>query len=138
MSLNKVILQGNLTRACESKEVGNGLTTFGLAINRRFKNKDGEQQEEVCFVDVEMWGPRGDAFARYHSKGSMALIEGRLRWHSWETDDGSKRSKLGVVAEGWEFCSSGKKKGDGWEGSSKELDKKATVPPAINESDIPF
>jgi len=95
-SLNKVILIGNLTRDPELRYTPSGmaLCKFGLAVNRKFKEK-----EEVTFVDITAWGKTGEISSEYLSKGRQVCIEGRLTYSQWETDDGQKRSKLEVTAE---------------------------------------
>ena len=100
---------GNLTRDPEVRTSGSGvaIVKFGLAVNRRYKGSDGEWRDEATFVDITMFGKRGEAFARFHSKGTSAFVEGELRFDTWEANDGTKRSKLYVVANGWEFVDSG-------------------------------
>lgn len=106
-SFNKIILMGNLTRDCETRFAGNGtaIVKFGLAVNRRYQDGEGNWKEQPTFVDVTIFGKRGEAFARFHSKGKLALIEGQLRMDTWDDKQtGQKRSKLYVVADGWEFA----------------------------------
>jgi single-strand DNA-binding protein len=97
---NKVILIGNLTRNPELRYTPSGtpVASFGLASNRRFK-QGNDLKEEVLFVDVVLFGKQAENAAQYLSKGSQALIEGRLQQRRWETEDGQKRSKHEVVAE---------------------------------------
>ncbi|MCK4282883.1 MAG: single-stranded DNA-binding protein [Candidatus Brocadiae bacterium] len=103
-NLNKVLLMGNLTRDPELRYTPNGtpVCEFGLAVNRTYNTRDGEKREEVCFVNVTMWGRRGVVISEYFTKGRQIFIEGRLRYDTWETPDG-RRSKLCVVAENFEF-----------------------------------
>ena len=100
-SYNRVILVGNLTRDPELRYVGNGtaVTDIGLAINDRRKNADGEWVEETTFVDVTLWARQAEVANQYLSKGSPVLIEGRLKFDTWENSEGQKRSKLRVVGE---------------------------------------
>lgn len=97
---NKVILIGNLTRNIELRYTPNGtpVGSFGLAVNRRFKQGD-DLKEEVLFVDVVTFGKQAENAAKYLLKGSKAAIEGRLQQRRWETETGDKRSKHEVVAE---------------------------------------
>jgi single-strand DNA-binding protein len=99
-SLNKVILLGNLTREPELRYLPSGtpVSTFGLAINRRYRQGE-EWKEEVCFIDIVAFSRQAEIAGEYLSKGRMALIEGRLRWRTWESQDGQKRSKHEVVAD---------------------------------------
>jgi len=80
-SLNKVFLMGNLTRDPEMRTFGTGgqVCAISLAVNRRFRTSQGEDREEVCFVDVDVFGRQAENVANYLRKGSPALIEGRLR-----------------------------------------------------------
>lgn len=111
-SYNKVILMGNLTRDPELRYASNNtaICKFGLAVNRRFKDsQSGEWKEEPTFVDVTIFGARAEPFARYHTKGKPAFIEGTLRLDTWEDKNGGgKRSKLYVVADTWEFVGGGR------------------------------
>jgi single-strand DNA-binding protein len=103
-SLNKVVLLGNLTRDPELRYTPSGtpVSTFGLAINRRFR-QDDTWRDDVCYVDIVSFGRQAETVAEYLSKGNLAMIEGRLRWRSWETEDGQKRSKHEVVANTVQF-----------------------------------
>jgi single-strand DNA-binding protein len=116
-SFNKVILMGNLTRDPELRFTPSNMAIckFGLAVNRRFKDgATGEWKEEPTFVDVTIFGARAEPFARYHSKGKPAFIEGSLRLDTWEDKNGGgKRSKLYVVADTWEFVGGGRGEGQG-------------------------
>jgi single-strand DNA-binding protein len=101
-SLNKVILIGNLTRDPEKKQLPSGQVTtrLGLAINRQFKNKQtGQMTQEVCFIDVDVWGAQAESAHQYLAKGRMVLVEGRLKLDSWQDQAGQPRSKHSIVAE---------------------------------------
>ena len=124
-SFNKVILMGNLTRDPELRftQSGVAICKVGLAVNRRFKDSStGEWREEATFIDVTIFGKRGEAFEKFHKKGGTAFIEGSLRLDSWEDKNtGAKRSKLYVVADNWEFVGgardgAGSGRGGGYEG----------------------
>lgn len=106
-SLNKVMLMGNLTRDPELKytQGGSPYAKFGLAINRKFKQGD-EWKEDVCFVDITVWGTPAENCCKYLSKGRPAFIEGRLNFNSWQTDAGEKKNKLEVVANNIQFLGS--------------------------------
>ncbi|HID56954.1 TPA: single-stranded DNA-binding protein [Candidatus Poribacteria bacterium] len=99
---NKVILLGNLTRDPDVRYLpsGTAVASFGIAINRIYNDRQtGEQKKEVCFVDITAFGRTAEICGEYLHKGSPVLVEGRLRYSSWETDDGQRRSKLDVVAQ---------------------------------------
>lgn len=107
-SYNKVILMGNLTRDVELKHIpsGQAVANIGLAVNRRFKTKEGENREETTFVDCEAWGRTAEVMQQYLAKGRPVFIEGRLKLDTWQDKDGSNRSKLRVVVESFEFIDS--------------------------------
>ena len=106
-SFNKVLLMGNLTRDPETRSTpsGQSVTAFGIASNRTYMagGQGGEKKEEVTFVDVDMWGRRGEVIAQYLKKGDPIFVEGRLTYRQWEDKDGNKRNKLSVTAENFEF-----------------------------------
>lgn len=107
MSINRVIISGNLTRDPELKQTqgGTSVLQMGVAVNERRKNpQTGEWEDYPNFVDVTMFGKRAEAVSHYVSKGSKVAIEGRLHYRSWEKD-GQRRSKLEVVADEVEFMS---------------------------------
>ena len=104
-SYNKVLLMGNLTRDVQLKSTSGGqsVADIAIAVNRKFKTKDGQEREEVTYVDCECWGPRAEVIAKYFSKGKPIFIEGRLKLDSWEDKDGQKRSKMRVMIEDFQF-----------------------------------
>jgi single-strand DNA-binding protein len=109
-SYNKVILVGNLTRDPELRYTPKGMAIakIGLAVNRRWTPEGGEQREETTFVDIDAFGKQAETIAQYMKKGSPLLVEGRLRLDQWDDKQtGQKRSKLGVVLEGFQFLGSG-------------------------------
>ena len=116
-SFNKVILMGNLTRDPEIRFTQNqmAICKVGLAVNRRFKDSQTDEwREEPTFVDVTIFGKRGEAFEKYHRKGASAFLEGELRLDTWEDkNSGQKRSKLYVVADNWEFVGGSRDGGGG-------------------------
>ncbi len=115
MSINKVFISGNLTRDPELRATNNGtqVLSFGVAVNDRRRNANGEWEDVPNFVDCTMFGNRANALSRYLSKGIKVSIEGKLRWHSWETNNGEKRSKLEVIVDELEFMTSRQGQGEG-------------------------
>lgn len=107
-SFNQVILMGNLTRDPELRTTPNGATvcSFSLALNRSYKNAEGNWTEATDFIDIVAWGPLGERVAQYLTKGRPALVSGRLQSRSWE-QEGQKRSKVEVVATDVTFLSGG-------------------------------
>ena len=107
-SLNKVLLMGNLTRDPELRYTTGGaaICSFGMAINRRYTTAQGEDREEVCFVEIEAWGRWAEACKNYLRKGAPVFVEGRLRYDQWEDrETGKKRSRILVTAERGQFLS---------------------------------
>lgn len=105
-TLNKVFLLGNLTRDPDVRGLpsGQSVCTLGLAVSRRFVNNSGQEQEETCFVDVSVWGKTAQNCRQYLSKGSQVMVEGRLKFDSWDDrNGGGRRSRLSVVAENIQF-----------------------------------
>jgi single-strand DNA-binding protein len=103
---NKVILVGNLTRDPELSYLPNSQTPvveLGIATNRRWRGQDGQTREETCFVDCRAYGRQAETINQYMSKGQPILLEGRLQYNQWEAQDGSRRSKLRVVVENFQF-----------------------------------
>jgi single-strand DNA-binding protein len=107
-SLNKVMLIGNLTRDPDVRMLSNGrpVCNFGLALNRNYKDSEGNRKEEVTFVDVECYGPRAEAVGRFFTKGRSIFVEGRLKLDQWESKEGEKRSAIRVVLDNFEFVDS--------------------------------
>lgn len=120
-SYNKVLLMGNLTRDVQLKSTSGGqsVADIAIAVNRKFKTKDGQDREEVTYVDCECWGPRAEVIAKYFSKGKPIFIEGRLKLDTWEDKDGQKRSKMRVMIEDFQFVE-GRGGGGGGEYSREE------------------
>lgn len=136
-SFNKVLLIGNLTREPELRYLpaGTAICKIGMAINSKFKGKDGQMKEEVTFVDVDCFGKTAENIGKYMRKGSPILIEGRLKLDTWDDKQtNQKRSKLGVVAETVQFLGS---KGERTE-SAPTTPPTSADSPAPEEDDVPF
>lgn len=141
-SYNKVFLMGNLTRDIELKHVaGNqAVAEIGLAVNRRYRTKEGEDREETTFVDCEAWGRTAEVMKQYLSKGRAVFIEGRLKLDQWTDKDGGKRSKMRVVVENFQFIGGhpggegGAARGPAAASRSSTHEEHAATP----EEDIPF
>lgn len=147
---NVVVLTGNLCRDAEVRVTpkGTAVVSFGLAVNRRWKDPNGQAAEKVTFVDCEMWGKTGEVFAKYHKKGDRASVLGRLEMDQWEDKTtNQKRTRLKVVAESFTFVNS-RKSGGAEESAGDEAP--ASQPPARQprprppqdlgplEDDVPF
>lgn len=116
MNINTGTYGGRLTRDVELKTTSGGLViaNIGLAINRRVKRGDQWENEPV-FVDVTMFGKSAEAFAKHHQKGSMAVFPRcELAFDSWEDKKtGGRRTKLYLIAQGWEFVGGGGRRESG-------------------------
>ncbi len=137
MSINRVVISGNLTRDPELRATQSGMAVLkmGVAVNDRRKNpQSGEWEDVPNFFDVTVFGQRGESLSRFLSKGSKVAIEGKLRWSQWETPDGDKRSKVEIIADDIEFLSSRNDFGGsgGYGGPSPSAPKDPIV------DDIPF
>ena len=109
-SYNRVIMMGNLTRDPDFKNLASGqpVCRLSVASNRQFKNRqNGQMIQEVCFVDVDVWGAQAESCSKFLAKGRPVLIEGRLKFDTWEDSDGKKQSKHSIVADRVTFLSSG-------------------------------
>lgn len=101
-SYNRVVLVGNLTRDPDYKQLSSGqaVCKIGIATNRQYKNRQtGSVVQEVCYIDVDVWGAQAESCRQYLQKGRGVLIEGRLKLDSWEDQNGQSRSKHSVVAD---------------------------------------
>jgi single-strand DNA-binding protein len=156
-NFNKVLLMGNLTRDPELRYAGGGgggggggtagsggagggggsaICKFGLAVNRQWRDHAGNPQEEVCFVDITVFGRTAETCNEYLRKGRPAFIEGRLQYDTWEDrESGQKRNKLYVVAERVQFLGSRDGNGGGGgggggyrEGGGAPRDRDAAAP----------
>ena len=131
---NKVLLMGNLTRDPELKQTpsNQSVAQIGLALNRKFKDREGNMREETTYVDCEAWGRTAEVMAQYLSKGKPVFVEGRLKLDQWQDKDGNNRSKLKVVIESFQFIDS---KGGQSSTPPDQAQTPQTAPPA---DDIPF
>lgn len=141
-SYNKVILLGNLTRDPQLSYTPNqtAVVDFGLATNRRWTGQDGSAREETCFVDCRAFGRSAENINKYCQKGRPLLVEGRLTFDSWQAQDGSKRSKLRVTVERFQFVGSaggGAGHQEGAPAGENRSDADSQVP-AASDDDIPF
>ena len=113
---NKVILMGNLTRDPEVRYTysGTAIAKLGIAVNRYWRNQEGQQQEETTFVDVDAFGKQAETIGQYLKKGRPIMVEGRLKLDQWDDKQtGQKRSKMGVTLENFQFLDSRSEGGDG-------------------------
>ena len=128
VSLNKVMLIGNLTRDPELRYIpsGQGVTSFTVACNRRYMSQSGEKKEEVSFIRVVVWGRRAEVCNEYLKKGNPVYVEGRLQSRSWDGPDGTKRSTIEVIASDVQFLSRG--------GAGQQEGEREVAPPPADEA----
>jgi len=140
---NRVVLVGNLTRDPDYKQLtsGQAVCRLGLATNRQFKNKQtGTMVQEVCFIDIDVWGVQAESCNQYLQKGSPVLVEGRLKFDTWEDQSGQIRSKHSIVADRVVFLASAPETtdstGDTASASSRGEAQKATGPETELEKEL--
>src|SRR5579862_6223458 len=114
-SFNKVMLMGNITRDPELKYLPSqtAVCDIGLAVNRTWTAQDGTKKEEVTFVDCACFGKVAELIAKYKKKGDPLFVEGRLKLDQWEGQDGTKKSRMRVVVENFQFLNRGTGMGQG-------------------------
>jgi single-strand DNA-binding protein len=108
-SYNKVLLMGNLTKDPELRYTpqGTAVANLRMAVNRRYRDKNQELKEEVCFITAVVWNKQAETCNQYLHKGSSLFVEGRLQSRSWEDNTGAKRSVIEVRAERVQFMGTG-------------------------------
>lgn len=149
MYLNKAIIIGNLTRDPEMKALPSGqkVTSFGVATNRTWKDKDGNKQEGTEYHNIVVFGKQAENCSQYLKKGQSVLVEGRMQTRSWDAPDGSKKYKTEIVADKVQFGP----KGNGAQSSGGAYKPQESAPAGndssaqidypeeeINPDDIPF
>lgn len=140
MSINRVVISGNISRDPELRSTQGGMEilALGVAVNDRRKNQQtGEWEDCPNFVDCVMFGNRAKSVSRFLSKGSKVAIEGKLRWSQWERD-GQKRSKIEVIVDEIEFMTS---RGDGQQAAAHPYQPPIAAPvvdESIYDDNIPF
>jgi len=156
-NLNRVLLMGNLTRDPELRYLPSNtpVVSIGLAVNRRWRNQQDQQQEETTFVDCEAFGRSAEVINQYLRKGRPVFIEGRLRLDQWQDKEGQNRSKMKVIIESFQFVDSrgggdgarDETSGRGSQSSSSRpapvvvsapTDAGSNVHQPVEEDDIPF
>jgi single-strand DNA-binding protein len=151
---------GNLTRDPELRELQSGTSVcdFSIAVNRTWKDGQGEKKEEVMFLECTAWGRRGEVIAQYFEKGKPIYVAGYLKFDQWEDrDSGAKRSKHKLTVDNFEFLGSKQGGNDGSRRDDRGDDRSSgsrddrrpapgRVPPppppasdfGLDEEDVPF
>jgi single-strand DNA-binding protein len=157
MYLNKAIVIGNLTRDPELKSLPSGIqvTSFSVATNRVWKDKNGARQESADYHNVVVFGRQAETAAQYLKKGASVLVEGRMQTRSWDAADGQKKYRTEIIADRVQFGPRGGAAPAGGQGAgsksqdfdgagSKSVDKNEGLDTIeypveeINPEDIPF
>lgn len=153
-SMNRVFLMGNLTRDPEVRYLtsGQAVADLRMAVSHKYKTQSGEEKEDTCFVDVNVWGRTAETCGQYLSKGSPLLVEGRLKYDEWEKD-GKKNNKLRVVAERVQFIGAPRRNAEVSDGPGDDTraakpsrspppavdqDGAGSAPPGGDEDNLPF
>lgn len=147
---SKAIIAGNLTRDPELRTTPNGASVCGftVAVNRVYKDANGEKREDVSFIDCSAWGALGKMIADYAKKGTGVLVSGRLDQRSWDDKEtGKKRSRVEIVVEDFNFTGAASNGGNNGQSNSNDsgmADDSGDIIPddipdePINMDDIPF
>jgi len=151
MYLNKALVIGNLTRDPENKALPSGIqvSSFSVATNRTWKDKNGAKQESVDYHNIVVFGRQAEIVSQYLKKGSSVLVEGRMQTRSWDDKDGSKRYRTEIVADRVQFgprkeggapssFTPSPSKDEGGSHDKSALDTIEYPDDEINPDDIPF
>jgi len=145
--INRVTLVGRLTRDPELRHLPSGspVLELGLAVNGRQQDSGGNWVDKPNFFDVKVYGNQAEHLSQYLQKGRRIGIDGRLDWRSWEAQDGSKRSKVDVVAQTVQFLDSrqdgeggGAAAGGGYIPQDAQPASGNDFPSSPTDDDIPF
>jgi single-strand DNA-binding protein len=144
-NINRVVLVGNLTRDPELRHTPSGMPvcSLRLAVNARRKDETGQWVDKPNYFSITVWGQQGENCAQYLSKGRPVAVDGRLDWREWESQDGTKREAVEIVAESVQFLGG---RGDGEGGGyipagsavAASSSETADFPASASDDDIPF
>ena len=142
---SKAIITGNLTRDPELRTTpsGSSVCSFSVAVNRVYKDTNGEQKEDVSFIDCSAWGKLGEMIGQYAKKGSGVLVSGRLSQRSFEGKDGVKRSRTEIVVEDFNITGPANRDGGSTNYGGSSVDEVSQevpddIPEEIDLSEVPF
>ena len=139
-SYNKTILLGNLTRDPEMSYLPNNtpIVKIGLAVNHKYKDSSGNQQEKVCFIDCKMFGKRAESLNQYVRKGDPLLVEGRLELEQWQDREGGNRSKHTILIETFTFMGDRSAKQAQRQQPAQPVPQPSYDEPMPSDEEIPF
>ena len=144
---SKALITGNLTRDPELRTTPNGASvcSFSVAVNRVYRDSNGEQKEDVSFIDCSAWGKLAEMISQYAKKGSGVLVSGRLDQRSFEGKDGARRSRVEIVVEDFNFTGAARDNGSSYSNDTASAsqapasDLPDDIPDGeIDLSDVPF
>lgn len=138
MLMNQIVIMGRMTRDPELRQTPNGVsvTSFTLAVERRFTPRDGEEKQ-VDFIDVVAWRNTGEFAAKYFTKGQMAAVTGRLQLRDWNDKEGNKRRSAEVIADNIYFTES-KKSRETALGTTEQKEDSYFTELDIDDEELPF
>lgn len=143
MNLNKAFVLGNVTREPEVRSLPSGqqVTNFGIATNRFYTDSSGVKKQDAEFHNVVCFGKLADTSSRYLHKGSLVLIEGRIKTRNWVNSSGAKQYRTEIIAESLQLGpkSSGGANGPGHQKASQEPEEPSSQEdiPVIEENYTP-
>ncbi len=139
MSINKVVISGNLTRDAELRQTASGtaVLSFSVAVNERRPGANGEWEDYANFFDCVMFGSRAEKLAKYLGKGTKIVVDGRLRWSQYQAKDGTNRSRVNVIVDNLEFMAHRNGGENTTEPSPSEYSA-PVQPMELYDEDIPF
>ena len=146
---SKAIITGNLTRDPDLRSTPGGASvcSFSVAVNRTYRGTDGENKEEVSYIDCTALGKLGEMISQYAKKGSGVLVSGRLSQRTWEDKNGGgKRSRVEIVVEDFNFIGGSSNRVDNsnssysssYSSSDTQSEAPDDIPDEIDLSEIPF
>ena len=141
-NINRVVLVGNLTRDPELRHTPSGMPvcSLRLAVNSRRKDETGQWTEKPNYFSITVWGQQGENCAQYLAKGRGVAVDGRLDWREYQTQDGTKREAVEIVADSVQFLGG---RGDGEQGGNQYVPAGAQAArddftSSAVDDDIPF
>ena len=136
---SKAIITGNLTRDPELRTTpsGTSVCSFSVAVNRVYRDANGEQKEDVSFIDCSAWGKLGEMINQYAKKGTGVLVSGRLDQRSFEGKDGVRRSRTEIVVEDFNFTGGNNRDGGNSNYSNDTGASSSATPSANDNAPIP-
>ncbi len=136
---SKAIVVGNLTRDPEMRTTpsGSNVCSFSIAVNRSYQGRDGQQHDDVSFINCTAWDRNGETISKYCHKGSGILVSGRLSQRSYEGKDGQRRSVTEVVVEDFNFMGGGDNRDGAASGSNNYSGKSSDKPAMADEGEMP-